>query len=619
VALIGVFTRFERLLNSVLSITLAMAVWFVMRRGHVWLAARLLVMGLSLLLAMVVPATGGVRATTYGGFVVVVMLAGLLIGWRAAITVATFASVLGATLLGAEALGMWHAPQPTASTSTYWIVFTVYFFMAAAVLTLALRILDGALRRARAELAERVAAEQKFRATDRELQSELDKQIALHKAARAISSSLHVDEVLGEICEQMAKAIDATSAYIARYDPTHAAYTVVAEYIGPQANEAERVSDLGVTYTAKDGALLFAESGAETFAIIHVDDVHLSRWARNNMLTYGGKSVLYVPLYVQGRLLGHTELWESRSKRRFANEEISFCQAISQQAANALENANLFEQLQNELAERKRAEEALRQLNVALEQRVRERTAQLEASNAHLQSLGRVKDEFVANVSHELRTPITNFKLHLSLLTLRPEKREAYLATLERETARLSNLIEGLLTLSRLEQERQTMNLVGLDLNALINEYVADRLLLAQNRGLALAFNAASELPAVQADASLLGQALSILLTNAINYTAAGGRVTVSTQLRQSGDGRWVGFAVSDTGPGIPPEERGQLFTRFFRGKSGRGSGIPGTGLGLAIVREIVDRHQGRIEVESEGVLGKGTTFTVRLPERSPQ
>jgi signal transduction histidine kinase len=77
---------------------------------------------------------------------------------------------------------------------------------------------------------------------------------------------------------------------------------------------------------------------------------------------------------------------------------------------------------------------------------------------------------------------------------------------------------------------------------------------------------------------------------------------------------QWVGFSVADTGPGIPPDEQAQLFSRFFRGMVGRESGMPGTGLGLAIAKQIVDLHAGRIEVASEGVPGRGTTFSVWLP-----
>jgi signal transduction histidine kinase len=116
------------------------------------------------------------------------------------------------------------------------------------------------------------------------------------------------------------------------------------------------------------------------------------------------------------------------------------------------------------------------------------------------------------------------------------------------------------------------------------------------------------------ADVGLLGQVLSILLTNAISYTPSGGHVIVRTHTRQKEDDRWVGFSVSDSGPGISPEEQRQLFVRFFRGGAGRKSGIPGTGLGLAIAQEIINRHGGTIEVESDAIPGHGATFSVWIP-----
>jgi len=110
---------------------------------------------------------------------------------------------------------------------------------------------------------------------------------------------------------------------------------------------------------------------------------------------------------------------------------------------------------------------------------------------------------------------------------------------------------------------------------------------------------------------------LSILMTNAMNYTPAGGDITVCTLAEEIEGSSWVGFAVSDTGPGVLPEDREHLFERFFRGKAGRDSAAPGTGLGLAIAHEIVQRHGGRIEVHSSGIPGEGTTFQVWLPASS--
>jgi signal transduction histidine kinase len=151
------------------------------------------------------------------------------------------------------------------------------------------------------------------------------------------------------------------------------------------------------------------------------------------------------------------------------------------------------------------------------------------------------------------------------------------------------------------------------DLNAVISRFIADRMLLAEGKGLDLSCQI-SPLPTIQADEGMLEQVLSVILTNAINYTPSGGSVTVSSQLLASNGQPWAGFKVTDTGPGISPEEQKHLFERFFRGKVGKVSQAPGTGLGLAIAKEIVERHYGRLEVESAGVPGLGTSFSVWLP-----
>lgn len=259
--------------------------------------------------------------------------------------------------------------------------------------------------------------------------------------------------------------------------------------------------------------------------------------------------------------------------------------------------------LSRDITDRKMAQEALKK-----------RTAELEESNTRLEQMSRVKDEFVSNVSHELRTPLTSMKLNINLLTLRPDRRDAYLAVLQREVERLEGMIEGLLTLSRFDQDRVDIHSQSVDLNSLAEQYVLDRAALAESKGLTLAIDSAQELPCLNVDRTLIGQALSILLTNAINYTPSGGHVTVRTELDGSGDQEWAGLSVSDTGPGIPPEEQARLFSRFFRGSAGRKSSISGTGLGLALAKEIVERFHGRIEVVSEGKPGKGAIFSLWLP-----
>jgi signal transduction histidine kinase len=226
----------------------------------------------------------------------------------------------------------------------------------------------------------------------------------------------------------------------------------------------------------------------------------------------------------------------------------------------------------------------------------------------------RMKDAFVSNVSHELRTPITSLKLNTTLLRMNPQGQAVYIDRLERETDRLGVLIEDLLRLSRLDQGRVAMKLTTVDLNELAARYMADRLPLAETRQLTLRLGDQPALPGIQADKGLLEQALSVLTTNALHYTPAGGEVVISTQTRRENEEEWIGICVSDSGPGIQPEDMDHLFERFFRGEVGRSSEQPGTGLGLAIAQEIVERHGGRIEVESTGVPGEGATFTIWLP-----
>jgi signal transduction histidine kinase len=135
----------------------------------------------------------------------------------------------------------------------------------------------------------------------------------------------------------------------------------------------------------------------------------------------------------------------------------------------------------------------------------------------------------------------------------------------------------------------------------------------AESRGLTLSLTAAPGLPPVTAEPALLGQAFSVILTNALNYIPSGGQVTVTTLTRDV-QRQWVGVRIQDTGPGIALEERAHLFERFYRGAVGRESGVAGTGLGLSIAAEIIERHGGQIEVSSTGVPGEGAAFTLWLP-----
>jgi len=258
----------------------------------------------------------------------------------------------------------------------------------------------------------------------------------------------------------------------------------------------------------------------------------------------------------------------------------------------------------------------LRESEEMLEHRVEERTAELQIAYDKVEALNRVKDEFVSNVSHELRTPITNIKLqHYLAKQLASPKQQTYLETLYRETDRLETLIESLLTLSRLDQKSIELQFEQINLNQMVEEYIIDRRSLAESKQLSLEPILSSEDVLISGDRHLLGQVLSILLTNAFNYTPEGGRIVVSTaKFINSHQEKWACFSVKDTGIGIQPDEQKQLFSRFFRGYSARETKVSGTGLGLSIAKKIIDEHGGLIEIESSGVLNQGTTFHIQIP-----
>jgi PAS domain S-box-containing protein len=227
----------------------------------------------------------------------------------------------------------------------------------------------------------------------------------------------------------------------------------------------------------------------------------------------------------------------------------------------------------------------------------------------YLRELDRMKTTFVSNVSHELRTPLANVKLYLHLLKQGIESRRPhYMATLQREMDRVQALIEDLLTISRLDQNRSVPTMETVDVNELVGTLVEDRRYLAQERGLSLEYIPSEHHITADADPKMLMQALGNLLANAMNYTPQGGKIWVTTAFEASG----IAISVRDTGLGISPEDQARLFDRFYRGEAARITGSAGTGLGMSIVQEIMNKHGGHISFES--VLGQGSTFRLHLP-----
>lgn len=229
--------------------------------------------------------------------------------------------------------------------------------------------------------------------------------------------------------------------------------------------------------------------------------------------------------------------------------------------------------------------------------------------SGELSNLERLRRDLVANVSHELKTPISALRAHLENLQDGVEQADPEtLQVMLTQTERLGRLVDQLLELSRLESGDVPLRPQRVSLRPLVSKVVSEIEVTRSDRDVALEEHVPHDLPAVFADPERVHQVLFNLLDNALRFTPAGGRVTVSAS-RHDGT---VDVAVADTGPGISAEHLPRLFERFYRIDSARSRNEGGTGIGLAIARSVVEAHGGKIWAESEP--GKGAVFTFELP-----
>jgi signal transduction histidine kinase len=414
------------------------------------------------------------------------------------------------------------------------------------------------------------------------VQRRLAELTALQTIVRHIAGRLEVEAVLREVTHQLNINLGFAAVQVYMRDGDG---LVLRQHSGPGSMLNRMRLDQGIIGRA-------ARHGRPEF----VPDVRTDPDYLEGLV--GTRAEVAVPILAEGNVIGVLNV-EASEVDQLDRNALELLTLVADQLSIALQNAALYETAQTNVEE--------------LEARVRERTAQLEQVLEQAVAAERVKAQFVADVSHELRTPLTNIGLYLDLLELsHDDRREEYMATLRRETDRLGRLIEQLLSMSHLDTGQAELRPVPTDLNALLKVLVGDRARLIGRKGLKLELLPEPGLPLVQADPQYLMQVMTNLLSNAVNYTSAGGRITLVTAV-----GTWDGqgyatLTVRDTGPGIPDEEQQHIFDRFYRGVAARASGVAGTGLGLAISRDIMIRHGGRLTVHS--VVGNGSSFTLWLP-----
>ena len=307
-------------------------------------------------------------------------------------------------------------------------------------------------------------------------------------------------------------------------------------------------------------------------------------------------SFVSAPLISHSEVLGY--LGADKGQTRCTQEDLNLLMTIASHVAVAIDNARTYQDLET--------------LATGLEQRILERTQDLQSANERLQELDRLKSAFVSIVSHELRTPMTSIKglienMMDGLTGELTEHQTFYLSRVNHNIERLTRMINDLLDLSRIEAGHMELQTTAVDIGSIAREVVELLKPMAEENSLTLATNIIDPIPLIQGDRDKLIQIFTNLTNNALKFTPPSGTVTVKVKYHPDG---YIHAGVTDTGCGIPLDEQKTVFERFYRSQSADLKNR-GAGLGLAITKSLVELHGGTIGVES--TLGQGSHFWFNL------
>lgn len=316
---------------------------------------------------------------------------------------------------------------------------------------------------------------------------------------------------------------------------------------------------------------------------------------------------LILPIFFKEELEGLLILGRKKSGIFYTAEDLGLLKILATEGAISIANARSYEEIQ--------------QLNFNLEDKVKQRTEELNSSNQKLlesliklQELDSLKSKFLSNVSHELRTPLTLNLTPISSI-LREEigklnqEQKSYLEVIYRNSLILLRLINDLLDIAKIEAGSMRLNLQRTDIVAFTRKIIDYVRPAAEQRGIPIELNAPpSALPLeIYFDPGKLEKVFLNLLSNALKFTSRNGKIRVD--FLEDHQGVYIGFM--DTGIGIPETALEKIFDRFYQVEDADSRRNQGTGIGLALAKELVDLHQGEISVKSK--VGEGTTFTIKL------
>ncbi len=444
------------------------------------------------------------------------------------------------------------------------------------------------------ELKEKTAA---LETTNHELMEALEQQTEIAKVLQVMASSpTKLETVLATIHKNALRLCEGDSGATFVFDGAQFRLSVPTDNISPEALSYLR--DLPIrpgpeTPLRRAGLELRTVHTADIFADPRFSPPEIYR-------REGLSAVVAAPMLKENRLVGAIVLTR-REPRPFTEGQISLLTTFANQAAIAVDNVHLFQELED------RTQELARY------------NREIQLANEKLTELDRLKSSFVSNVSHELKTPLTAIEsLAENILdgVTGPltRKQASYMTGIKESAERLARLINDLLDLSVIEAGRTGLKPTSFSMASLLHEVTDTLKPVAEAKLIDLEIASTNGNSIAWADRDKITQVLTNLVGNAVKFTPNRGKVTMKVSPTS---GEWLEVSITDTGPGIPPEEASKIFDEFYQMSQPGREKSKGVGLGLAISKKLVEMHGGKIQVKS--IFGSGSSFSFTVPAHYPR
>ncbi|NEQ99035.1 MAG: PAS domain S-box protein [Cyanothece sp. SIO2G6] len=485
------------------------------------------------------------------------------------------------------------------------------------------------------DIRDRKRLEAERQQAERVIRQQAEQERLLGEITRRIRESLNLQTIFDTACQEIRPFLQAERVAIFQFDPA-------SDY-----NSGEFVAEAVVNeFTSVVGCPVedhcFGKDYAQHYAngrYLVADDIcqnHLTPCHADILHKFQVRACIVMPLVCGEQLWGLLCIHQCTSPRPWETTEISLSQRFANQLAIAIQQAKLYEQVQQELAERQQTQQLLT-----------ERNHQLALSNQELARATRLKDEFLANMSHELRTPL-NAILGLAeglqdqvFGAITAEQRKM-MQTIERSGSHLLDLINDILDVAKIESGQMELDFVSTSVRTICQSSLTFVKQQALKKRIQLETLLPPNLPHICADERRICQVLINLLNNAVKFTPEAGQITLKAHYHPpnqpfipiipaaldpasanylsyghlssepNSPQPLVSISVIDTGIGIAPEHLNRLFQPFVQIDSALNRHYTGTGLGLALVKRIVELHQGTVSVASHSE--SGSCFTITLP-----